>query len=207
MLRINGRGRAGPGRAGHRLDPAVALALTEFAAAGGVVLKAGGGTQEVPGAIDLGVTSKLPDEDLPEYQQLFMEKKWGDLAKYQTMAKFFQGAEPLTKALRSQLDKAGIQPAVTSDQTGIAATVQGAGDVDYVFLVNATPDPDRPERNAMKATAASIAFPIAGRMVYDAIHGMARRSCRTRRSSAPSPANGAAWWPGSVTSSPRGSNR
>ncbi len=153
------------------LDPAVAQALEEFAAAGGLVLKSGNGTVNIKGAVDLGVQSKLPDEARPDYQQAVQEKKWADLAKYQTMAKFFQGAEPLAQALKGQLNKAGLQPTVTCDQTGITATVQGAGDVDYVFLVNATPDADSPDRNGMKSTTASVAFPTAGRTVYDAIHG------------------------------------
>jgi hypothetical protein len=153
------------------LDPAVVGALEEFAAAGGLVLLAGDSTVSIKGAINLGVNPKLPDENLDVYKAAVAAKKWPDLEPYQTVAKHFEAAEPLAKAIKPLLDKAGIKPVFGCDTTGIAATRQAEGDIEYLFAVNATPDPASPNRNAMKAATANIVLPADGKSLYDAMTG------------------------------------
>ena len=82
-----------------------------------------------------------------------------------------EGALPLAKAIKAQLDKAGIKPVFECDQPGIVATRQAAGDLEYFFAVNATPDPAGNPMLGMKATDATISLPTAGRPVYDAVIG------------------------------------
>ena len=153
------------------LDPAVVTALEDFVAGGGLVLLAGDSNVTIKGAIHLGVNPKLPDEDSALFKAAVAAKKWADLEPYQTTAKYFQAAEPLAKALQEQLDKAGIKPVFACDATGISATRQAEGDIEYLFAVNATPDPASAKRNAMKAVTATIALSADGKTVYDAMAG------------------------------------
>ena len=107
------------------------------------------------------------------------------------MGKYFAGTLPLAKALKAHLDKAGIRPVFDSDLPTITATRQAAGDVEYLFAVNATYDPGQPARtakNAVQAAAATLALPDDGRPVYDAV---------ARRAGAAVPAAGrqARWRP------------
>lgn len=153
------------------LDPAVVAKLEEFAAGGGLVLLVGDCRVTIRGAVPVGVTPALPDQ--AKVDELAAAGKWGELGPYTTMGKYFAGALPLAQALRTQLDKAGIRPVFTSDVPTIIATCQAAGDVEYLFAVNATYDPDNPNdrKNAVKAAAATLAVPDDGRPVYDAVVG------------------------------------
>ncbi len=153
------------------LDPTVLTALEEFAAGGGLVLLAGDSTVTIKGAINLGVNPKLPDEESAPYKAAVAAKKWGDLEPYQTVAKHFQAAAPLAKAIKTQLDKAGITPVFECDAPGIAATRHAEGDIEYLFAVNATPDPASAKRNAMKAATATLAIDAKGKTLYDAMSG------------------------------------
>ncbi len=157
------------------LDPAVATALEDFAAGGGLVLLAGDCKVQIKGAVNLGVNPALPDEKtidkLIEEIKKDGKGEWGRLDPYQTVAKHFQGTEPLAKAIKAQLDKAGIKPIFGCDASGIVATRQAEGDIEYLFAVNATPDAASQSRNAMKATSATIALPADGKTVYDAMQG------------------------------------
>ncbi len=69
------------------------------------------------------------------------------------------------------MDKAGIEPVFICDATGIAATRQAEGDIEYLFAVNASPDPGSAKRNAMKAATATIAIEAKGKTLYDAMTG------------------------------------
>jgi hypothetical protein len=158
------------------LDPAVLTALEDFAVGGGLILLVGDSTVKIKGAINLGVNPKLPDEDAAPYKAAVAAKKWGDLEPYQTVAKHFQATEPLAKAIKAQLDKAGLKPVFDCDATGIAATRQAEGDIEYLFAVNATPDAASAKRNAMKAATATIALPADGKTVYDAMTGGAAKA-------------------------------
>ncbi|MCY2995712.1 MAG: hypothetical protein NTY19_48870 [Planctomycetota bacterium] len=153
------------------LDPQVVSKLEEFATHGGLVLLVGDCRVTIRGAVAVGVQPALPDQK--QVDELAAAGKWGEAGPYQTMGKYFAGTLPLAKALQAQLTKAGIRPVFASDLPTIAATRQAAGDVEYLFAVNATYDPDHASdrRNAIQAAAATLVLPDDGRPVYDAIVG------------------------------------
>lgn len=156
----------------RHLDPAVVTALEQFIAEGGLVLLAGECTVSIKGAIDLGVRSlKLPDEDSEPYKAAVAARKWELLEPYQTAAKWMQAATPLARAIKAQLDKVGIRPIFQCDAPGIVATRHAEGDIEYFFAVNATPDPNSSQRNAMTTATATIELPAQGKTVYDAVRG------------------------------------
>ncbi len=159
----------------EHLDAPIVERLEEFAAGGGLVLLAGKCTVPIKGAIDLGVDPKLPDQ--AKFDELIAAKKYEETVPYRTMGKYYQGAGPLAAALKTQLDKAGIQPVLESSLPSIAATRQAAGDVEYLLAVNATYDEafrdamGKVDPNAVKAASATIALAPDARPVYDAIVG------------------------------------
>jgi hypothetical protein len=152
------------------LDPTVVAALERFIAGGGRVLLTGDCTVPIRGAVQLPVTPRMPDQ--AKIDELSAAGKWGELGPYTTTAKYFAGALPLGQAIRGELDKAGIPPVFECDAPGIIATRQAAGDVEYLFAVNATPDDSNPaDRITPKAATATIRLPADGRPVYDAVIG------------------------------------
>ena len=152
------------------LDPPVVAALERFAAGGGLVLLTGDCSVAVRGAIKLPVTPRMPDQ--AQIDELSKAGRWGEMGPYTTTAKYFAGALPLARAIQAELAKAGIQPVFQCDASGIVATRQAAGDVEYLFAVNATPDDSDPkERIKPKAATATIKLPADGRPVYDAVRG------------------------------------
>jgi hypothetical protein len=153
------------------LDPAVVRALEDFAAGGGRVLLTGDCTVAIRGSIKLPVSPRLPDQEIVD--KLAEAKKYNEMAPYQTTSKYLHGAQPLARAIQAELDRAGIRPPVQCDTPTIAITRQAAADVEYLFAVNATPDPDNKQdpKNAVKAAAATISLPDDGRPVYDAVRG------------------------------------
>jgi hypothetical protein len=152
------------------LDPKVIDALEQFSRDGGLVLLTGDCTVKVKGAVKLPVRPALPDQKVID--QLVKEKKYRELGPYTTTAKFLEGAMPLAKALQAELAKAKIGPVFGCDVPTISATRQAAGDVEYLFAVNATGAPDRPgDSLALKGVVATITLPADGRPVYDAARG------------------------------------
>src|SRR5262249_21894879 len=108
--------------------------------------------------------------------KLRAEKKNAEIARYETTAKWVEGALPLAKAIQAELLKKGILPVFECDTPTIIASRQAAGDIEYLFAVNGTPDAaaqvqkGNPEKNTRKARAATMALP-AGKPVYDAVIG------------------------------------
>ena len=151
------------------LDPPVLAALEAFAAGGGLVLTAAGCEVKVKGAIDLGVTPTLPDAAIVD--KLLAEKKYDEARPYLTVGKQIQAARPLAKVIEAQLDKAAIPPVFECDNPGIVATRQAAGDVEYLFAVNAAYDEAEGGFLSIKPTVATIALPDDRRPVYDAVRG------------------------------------
>ncbi|NQT54136.1 hypothetical protein HQ576_18920 [bacterium] len=151
------------------LAPAVLTALEDFAAAGGLVLLTADCTVKVKGATTLPVAPAMPDA--AAIKELAKEKKYKEMEPYVTTGKYIQGAMPLAKAIQVQLVKAGIRPIFACDNPGIAATRQAAGDVEYLFAVNAEYDFKAGEKLSIKPAVASIALPADGRPVYDAVRG------------------------------------
>ncbi len=134
------------------LAPEVAAALEAFAARGGLVLQTSDCQLKIKGAVDIGYAPPPP----------------GSRDK---MREGLQAAAKLAAALKPHLDKARIEPVFQCDQPGICATRQAAGDVEYLFAVNATHDPAGNPQLGMKATAATIGLKADGRPVYDAVLG------------------------------------
>ena len=157
------------------LDPQVIKALESFAAGGGLVLLTGDSTVQIKGAVKLGVTPRMPDQEAID--KLAEAKKFGEMGPYTTTAKFVQGALLLSKVIKAELAKKGIKPILECDVPTIAATRQAFGDVEYIFAVNATPDAEakdpkgNPEKNAMKTAKATLVLPDAERTIYDAVRG------------------------------------
>jgi hypothetical protein len=154
------------------LDPKVIAALEDYAAGGGLVLMTGDCTVTVKGAKKLPVKPAMPDQE--KIDELMKAKKYNDLGPYTTTGKWFEGAAPLAKAIKAELDKIGVKPPLESDVPSIVVTRQKAGEIEYVFAVNATYDGSKGEKNALKATTAKLRLPpgtAPGDKVYDAIVG------------------------------------
>jgi len=152
------------------LDPKVIAALERFAERGGLVLLTGDCKIQVKGGVNLGVTPVYPDA--ARVAELEKAKNYKDMAPLTQLRQGLAGSRKLADAIRVQLDKAGIKPVFACDAPGICATRQAAGDIEYLFAVNATHD----EKGAdamlgMTATDATIGLHADERPIYDAIHG------------------------------------
>jgi hypothetical protein len=151
------------------LDPKVIAALEDYAAHGGLVLLTGDCTVTIKGAKKLSVAPRMPDQ--AKIDELMKAKKYNELGPYTTTGKYLEGAAPLAKALKPELERIGVKPPMEAEVQSIVVTRQAAGDVEYLFAVNATYDGVRGERNALKATAAKLSLDGDKRLVYDAIRG------------------------------------
>jgi hypothetical protein len=96
------------------------------------------------------------------------------LSSVQGMRGALVQAERYAKALEPLLAQAGIAADATSSEPGIGVQRQGAGDVQYHFILNATHDYDAPEARGaqlgIKAVETDLALP-AGGVLYDAVLG------------------------------------
>jgi hypothetical protein len=154
------------------LDPKVIAALEDYATNGGLVLMTGDCTIGIKGAKKLAVAPRIPDQD--KIDQLRKEKKpWSEFAPYETTGKYLEGAQALAKAIKPELEKIGIKPPLESDVPSIIVTRQQAGDIEYIFAVNATYDGSKGEKNGLKTTTAKLRMDglFGGRKVYDALVG------------------------------------
>lgn len=150
------------------LDPRAVAALEAFGESGGLVLLTADCKVKIRGAIDLGVVPDLPDAKI--VRQLWKEGKYGDAAKYCTVGKQYEGAAPLAKAIKAQLDRRAIHPVFYCDQPGITAARQSAGDFEYLFALNTTYDPAAGGMNAIRPVEATLQMSV-GQTVYDAVLG------------------------------------
>jgi hypothetical protein len=151
------------------LDPDVIDGLEDFARRGGLVLMTGDSKVHVKGAVNLGVTPQLPDA--PKVEALIKAKNYQEAGKLTTLRHHLAGCRKLAEALRQRLEKAGIRPVLVTDMTGITATRQAAGDVEYLFAVNASHDQAGNPQLGLKAVEATIGFEDDARPIYDAVHG------------------------------------
>ena len=94
-----------------------------------------------------------------------------ELAGLTMMRGQLAGGWALAQALKPPLEKARIRPVFECDEKGIVATRQAAGDIEYLFAVNATHDPAGHPQLGLKAADATIRLPDDGRPVYDAVLG------------------------------------
>jgi hypothetical protein len=157
------------------LDPQVVSALEDFVTSGGRVLMTGDCTVAIKGATKLIVAPRMPDQD--KIDELMKAQKYDQLGPFTTVAKHMDGAMPLAKAIRGELEKAGIKPLLASDVPTIVTSRQAEGDIEYLFAVNATPDraakdeKGNPIGNALDAADADLRVNDDSRPNYDAVRG------------------------------------
>jgi hypothetical protein len=152
------------------VDPAVDQALEQFVRDGGKVFVIDSKV-EIDGAqvIDIAMP-KLPDEDKPEYKAAMQARRYQDLAPFQTASKYMEGAQSLAETLKTTLDGAGFKPLVNAEGGVIAPWVFDAGEIDYLFLANATPKPGGAKNN-LAAAVSKISLNGEGGATYDAFRG------------------------------------
>jgi hypothetical protein len=155
------------------LDPKVIAALEDYAAGGGLVLLTGDCTVTIKGAKKLAAAPRMPDQD--KIDQLRKDKRpWNEFAQYETTGKFIEGAVTLAKAIKPELEKIGVKPPLESDVPSIVVTRQQAGEIEYVFAVNATYDGSKSDKNSIKGATAKLRLPpggTPGSLIYDALVG------------------------------------
>jgi hypothetical protein len=152
------------------LDPKVIANLEDFARRGGLILLTGDCKVQVKGGVNLGVTPAYPNA--ARVAKLEKAANYKELAPLTQLRQALAGARPLAAAIRPHLEKASIKPVFTCDAPGICATRQAAGDIEYLFAVNATHDDRGPDGMlGMTATDAQIGLTADDRPIYDAIHG------------------------------------
>jgi hypothetical protein len=142
------------------LDAEVVQGIEAFIKQGGLVLLTADCALTINGAVKLGAT--------PLFSPMDKVQRVEPLAP---LREYLAVARSLAEALRPELEKTGIQPPFTSTEPGIVATRQAAGDIEYLFAVNATHDPQADPRLGMKATGATLGFVDDHRPIYNAIHG------------------------------------
>ena len=99
------------------LDPDVVKALESFIEQGGLVLLTADCTVAIKGATKLAVKAAMPDQEIID--KLHQDKKYDQTGPYTTTAKHIEGATPLAKALKAELDKKGIKPVLETDVPSI----------------------------------------------------------------------------------------
>jgi hypothetical protein len=151
------------------LDPEVIAGLEAFVKQGGLVIRTADCKVKVEGAVTLAVTPRFPQEE--KINELTKAKKYQEMAPLVTLRESLKGARVLADALKPVLDKANIAPIFQSSEPGIVATRQADGDIEYLFAVNATHDPQGSPMLGVKAVTATIGLGSDGRPVYDAIVG------------------------------------
>jgi hypothetical protein len=155
------------------LDADVVKGLEEFATGGGLVLLTGDCTVKVKGAVQLAVAPGFPDAaKIAELKKTNPK----EAANLQRMRQMLQGGAALAQAIKPELEKRGIRPPMTSSEPGIVVTRQSAGDIEYLFAVNATHDPDGDAMLGMKAVKATLGVTADSRPIYSVIHGSASAS-------------------------------
>jgi hypothetical protein len=151
------------------LDPQVIAGLEAFARRGGLVMMTGDCAVKIQGAINLGVRPGFPDaERIAALEKAGNSKEAAALTRTRQA---LHGAAKLAEAIKPHLIKAGINPVFASSEAGITATRQAAGDIEYLFAVNATHDPQGDAMLGIKTTTATLGLEADGRPVYDAVRG------------------------------------
>jgi hypothetical protein len=155
------------------LDPEVIRGLEHFAATGGLVLLTADSSVSIKGAAKLAVAPAWPDAE--KVAELKKAGKSNEANELMRLRQALAGAKKLADAIRPRLNAAGIEPPLTSSEPGIVVTRHSAGDVEYLFAVNATHDPEGSPMLGIKPVTTKLKFPDDGRTVYDAIRGKLER--------------------------------
>jgi hypothetical protein len=151
------------------LDRKVIAGLRAFRARGGKVLVSADSKVRIEGTTRFD----LPQEGLALIEAMDKwadEKQWGKLSEKVFTNSYFKAARKVAEALGPKLAAAGARPVCDCDRPGVVVARQGQGDIDYLFAVNASPDPDAFGWYFLKAAEAAISLPD-GRPVYDAVRG------------------------------------
>lgn len=151
------------------VDPAVLGVLERFVEQGGTVLMTADCGIALRGVRRLNVAPAMPDQETID--RLLAERRYDQLGPYTTVGRYLEGARPLAAELRRVLNELGIWPVVETDLPTLSATRHAAGDLEYLFLVNATYDEAAGGRHDIRAAQARISLPDDGRPVYDALRG------------------------------------
>lgn len=151
------------------LDAELIAALEAFAKQGGLVLLTADSTVQVNGAMKLDVVPGWPDAArIAELKKAGKNNEAGALMR---LRQALAGASKLADAIRPHLERVGIRSPLTSSEPGLVVTRQASGDVEYLFAVNATHDPEGDPMLGLKATTARLNLPDNGSAVYDAVRG------------------------------------
>ena len=151
------------------LDTDVIAGLEQFARQGGLVLLTADSTVQVSGAVKLEVAPEWPDA--ARIAELKQSGQAEAANKLMQMRQALAAARRLAEAIGPHLEKAGIHPPLASTEPGIVVTRQAAGDVEYLFAVNAAHDPKGDAMLGMKAIRTTLTLPNDGRPIYDAVGG------------------------------------
>jgi hypothetical protein len=149
------------------LDADVIAGLEQFARQRGLVLLTADCTVPVKGALKLDVAPAWPDAE--RIAELKRTGQADAANKLMQMRQALAAAQQLADAIGPRLEQAGIQPPLSSTEPGIVVTRQAAGDLEYLFAVNAAHDPKGSPMLGMKALQTTLALPNDGRPVYDAV--------------------------------------
>src|SRR5262249_11178882 len=99
------------------LPPKVITALEAFIAGGGTVVVSDESQVKIKGAVKLG--TPLDTGLFDQMTKLWNEKKAEEMYRLNTAGNFLRAVEPAARALKAQLQKAGIKPLVECDTPGI----------------------------------------------------------------------------------------
>ena len=169
------------------LDPAVVRALEDYITNGGTVVLDSLSTIDIKGAVKIDVAVDYPEEDyiikkelqdklavlradgvtgkeIEDIQNEINQNAYGLRSSLVTSYK-------LVEALKPVFAKANVEFIVDTDQAGLSVTKQANGDVEYIFMVNATKDMGGHYQFDMLPVKAQITFNAKNRPIYDAIRG------------------------------------
>ena len=158
------------------LDPKVAGALADWIRAGGKVILTDECKVAIPGAIKLGapVTTKIVEDAGREFSTGDQATRQKRGCSTRSALAYFRGGEPIAKAFAARCAELGIRPAAQISEPQVFVSRHAQGDVEYLFLANATSDPEQVRQlywNGVKAGQADVTVPDDGRPVYDALRG------------------------------------
>jgi len=170
------------------LDSKIIDALEKYIADGGTVILDSLATINIAGAIKIDVPVNYTAESYANRVRLQAELKALEAEgtatpeeiqafSYTVSAAAYGlrdsivAAELVAAALKPIFNSIGIETLVETDQAGLSVTKQAAGDVEYIFVVNATKDMDGHYQFDMLPVKANITLNTKNRPVYDAVRG------------------------------------
>ncbi|MFM8984485.1 MAG: hypothetical protein ACKONH_00235 [Planctomycetia bacterium] len=158
------------------LEPRVVRALEDWIKAGGRVILADECQVQIAGAVKLGAA--INDAIYVASQKEFgigdQATRRGRCCSARAPGPYFRAGAPIAAALTARCAEIGIRPVADVSEPQVLASRHRHGDVEYLFLVNATQDEQalaKLDWNGIRAARASVALPADGRPVYDAVRG------------------------------------